>query len=65
MASNKHVDLRKIENFVRNKGKAANFRKPWKNFKILDKILTYKGNRCVIFDNDRKILNHNTTLFYR
>ena len=45
MASNKHVDLRKIENFVRNKGKAANFRKPRKNFKILDKILTYKGNR--------------------
>ena len=45
MASNKHVDLRKIENFVRSKGKAANFRKPRKNFKILDKILTYKGNR--------------------
>ena len=65
MASNKHVELRKVENFVRSKGKTANFRKPCKNFKIVDEILAYKGKRWVIFDNDRKNLNHNTTLFYR
>ena len=45
MASNEHVDLRKIENFVRSeyypkdiskdKGKRANFRKSWKNFKVV------------------------------
>ena len=65
MASNKHIDLRNIENFVRSKGKAANFRKACENFKIVDEILTYKGKRWVIFGKDRKILNHNTTLFYR
>ena len=65
MAKSKHVDLRKIENFVRSKEKAANFRKPCNNFKIVDDILTYKGKRWVIFDNDRKNLNHNSTLFYR
>ena len=65
MASNKHVDMRKIENFVRSKGKTATFRKPCKNFKIVDEILTYKGKIWVIFDNDRKNLNHNITLFYR
>ena len=65
MANNKHVDLRKIENFVRSKEKTANFRKPCKNFKTVDDILTYKGKRWVIFDNDSKNLNHNTTLFYR
>ena len=53
MACNKPVDLRKIENFVRSKEKTANFRKPCKNFKTVDEILTYKGNRWVIFDNDR------------
>ena len=62
MASNKHIDLRKMENFVRSKGKTANFRKACENFKIVDEILTYKGKRWVIFDNDRKILNHNTTV---
>ena len=41
MASNKHVDLRKIENLVRRKGKTANFRKTCKNFKIVDEILIY------------------------
>ena len=51
MASNKHVDLGKIENFVRSKyypediskdkGKRANFRKSWKNFKIVDTKGTY------------------------
>ena len=30
MASNKDVDFRKIENFIRSKGKTANSRKPWK-----------------------------------
>ena len=65
MASNKNVDLRKIKNFVRSKEKTANFRKPCKNFKIVDEILTYKGKGWVIFDNVRKVLNHNTTLFYR
>ena len=37
MASNEHVDFRKIENFVRSKRK-TNFRKPCKNFKIVDEI---------------------------
>ena len=40
MASNKPVDLRKIENLVRSKEKTANFRKPYKNFKTVDEILT-------------------------
>ena len=65
MASNKYVDLRKIKKFVRNEEKTANFRKPCKNFKTVDEILTYKGKKWVIFDNERKNLNHNTTLFYR
>ena len=56
MASNKHVDLRKLENFVRSKGKKANFRKPCKNFKIVDEYLMYKRKRVVISDNDRKLL---------
>ena len=43
MASNKHVDLRKIENFVRSKENRTNFRKPCKNFKIVDQHLTSKG----------------------
>ena len=64
MASNKDVDLRKIENLVRRKGKTANFRKTCKNFKIVDEILIYIGKRSVIFDKDRKIVNHNPTLFY-
>ena len=65
MVSHKHVDLRKIENFVRNKcypediskdeGKKANFRKSCKNFKIIDGHLTYKGKRRMIFDSDRKV----------
>ena len=45
MASNKYVDLRKLENFVRSKGKRANFRKPCKKFNIVDEHLTYKGER--------------------
>ena len=52
MASNKHVDWRKIENVVRSKhypedisidkGKRGNFRKSCKNFNITDGHLTYK-----------------------
>ena len=61
MASNKHVDLRKTENFVRSKcypediskdkGKKANFTKSCKNFKIADGHLTCKGKRIVTFGN--------------
>ena len=35
MASNKHVELRKRENFVRSKGKTANFQKPVRTLKSL------------------------------
>ena len=35
MASNEHVGFRKMENFIRSKGK-PNFQKPCKNFKIVD-----------------------------
>ena len=63
MACNKHVDLRRIENSVRSKGKAANSRKTCKNFKIIDEILIDIGKRWVISDNDKKILNHNTLYF--
>ena len=45
MASNKHVDMRKIKNFVRSKRKTATFRKHCKNFKIIDEILTYRERR--------------------
>ena len=67
IATNKYVDLRKIENSVRSKscpedilkdkGKKVNFRKSSKNFKIVHgHHRTYKGKRRVIFDNDRKLL---------
>ena len=55
MASSKHADWRKIENFVRSKyypedisidkGKRGNFRKSCKNFNITDGHLTYKEKR--------------------
>ena len=64
MANYKHVDLRKIENFVKSKcypgdiskdkGNKANFRKSCKNFKIVDGHLTYKRKIRVIFDSYRK-----------
>ena len=54
MTSNKQNDLRKIENFVRSKGKTANFRKPCKNFKIVDEHLTYNGEIKVLFGNIEK-----------
>ena len=67
MASNKHVDFKKLENFVRSecypediskdKGKKVNSRKSCKNFKIIDgRHLTYKGKRKVISGNGRKFL---------
>ena len=67
MASNKHVDFKKIENFVRSecypediskdKGHTVNSRKSYKKFKITDgRHLTYKGKRKVISGNDRKFL---------
>ena len=50
MASNNHVELIQIENFVRSKfhpedipkdrGKKANFRKSCKNYKVVDEYLT-------------------------
>ena len=55
MAYNKDVDLRRIQNLVRSKGKTANFGKIGKNFKIVDEILIYIGKRWVIFEYDRKI----------
>ena len=64
MVSNKHIDFRKIKNFVRSKrypediwkdkGKKANFRKSCKNFKFVDEHLTYKGRIKGIFDNDKQ-----------
>ena len=55
MAGNKYVDLRKIGNFVRNKccpediskdkGKKADFKKSFENFKIADGHITYKGKK--------------------
>ena len=63
MASNKHFELGKIENFVRikchpedkpkDKRKKANFRKLCKYFEIVDSHLTFKRMK---FDNDRTIL---------
>ena len=68
MASNKHVDLRKTENFVRSKcypediskdkGKKANFTKSCKNFKIADGHLTCKGKRIVTFGNHERETQH-------
>ena len=45
MASNKHDELRKRENCVRSKRKAANLPKSCQDFKIVDEILAYKGKR--------------------
>ena len=63
--SKKYIELRKIENFVRSKyypeimskvnGKRANFRQPCQSFKIIDRYLTYKRKRVVIFGTDRNI----------
>ena len=70
MASNKHLVLSKIENFVKSKcypenvskdkERKANFRKSCKSFLTLDEQ-TYKGQTRVIFDNGgKKIIMHGT-----
>ena len=56
MASNKHVDLSKIDYFVgskcypedisKDKGNKANFTKSYKDFKIADRRLAYKSLNC-------------------
>ena len=66
MASNNHINLGKIEKFVRGKhdpgdilkdrGKKASSRESCMNFKITDRHLTYKGKGRVIFDYDKKSL---------
>ena len=73
MANNKHIDLRKIRNFVRrksypediskNKGKKANFGNSSKNFKIIDGHLTYKGKRSVINETFNTTMRLYLTLF--
>ena len=73
MANNKHIDFRKIKNFVRsksypediskNKGKKANFGKSSKNFKIIDGHLTYKGKRRVINETFNTTMRLYLTLF--
>ena len=65
MASNKQVDLRKTEKFVRSKydpgdilkdtGKTASSRESCMNFKIAYEHLIYKGEKKVIFDYDKKV----------
>ena len=63
LASNKHVDLRKIENIIRSKCYPKDISKdkrqlisenPCRNFKIVDGHLSYEGKK-VILDNDRKL----------
>ena len=68
MASNKHVDLEKTKIFVRakcdleviskDKGKKADIRESCKNFKMVDRHLTYKGKRRVAMIMIEE--NHNT-----
>ena len=59
----KHVDLKSIENYVRNnkypdlmkeKGLKRNFRKACAHFSLVDGHLTYKSKRRVIYENERK-----------
>ena len=59
----KHVDLKSIENYVRNnkypdlmkeKGLKRNFRKACVHFSLVDGHLTYKSKRRVIYENERK-----------
>ena len=59
MVSNKQDDLGKIDiilKIYRQIKQRASFRKPSKNFKIIDGHLAYKGKRRVMFDNDREFL---------
>ena len=72
IASNEQVELRKIENFViskcysedisKDKGKEVNFRKTFKNFKIVDGNLRYKVKRRMIFGNDIKLPQYHSIL---
>ena len=66
MASNKQVDQKQTLNFViskcypdaaKDKGKKTDFKKLCRNFKVVDRHLTYKRKRKVIFDNNRNRTN--------
>ena len=60
-----HVDLKAVEEFLRNKtypkgilkdkGKKSNFRKACKNFSIVNGDLMYKEKRRVLFEVERTI----------
>ena len=74
MASNNHINLGKIEKFIRGKydpddilkdrGKKTSSRESCMNFKITDGHLTYKRKRRVIFDYDKKKFNTTTSLYF-
>ena len=59
-----HVDLKAVEEFLRNKtcpkgilkdkGKKSNFRKACKNFRIVNGDLMYKEKRRVVFEVERR-----------
>ena len=65
-----HVDLKAVEEFLRNKtypkgilkdkGKKSNFRKACKNFSIVNGDLMYKEKRGVVFEVERRtaIIHH-------
>ena len=65
-ASNQHISLRKIVNFVRSKcypenisknnGKKANCRKSCQNFKIIEKLKRGDMMKNLLIDNDGKLL---------
>ena len=66
MASNKQVDQKQTANFViskcypavaKDKGKKTDFKKSCRNFKVADRLQTYKRKRKVIFDNNRNRTN--------
>ena len=66
MASNKQVDQKQTANFViskcypdvaKDKGKKTDFKKSFRNFKIVHRHLTYKRKRKVIFGNNRNRTN--------
>ena len=59
-----HVDLKSVEEFLRNKtylkgifkykGKKSNFRKAWPKFSIVNGDLMYKEKRRVVFEVERR-----------
>ena len=53
-----------MENFVRSKGKIADFRKPCKKNNIVDEIPTHKGKRWVIFETIPLYFTVNPVLIY-